>query len=528
MTKKNYLTSYIIITIFFFLFFILKLNFFLNVDLRVDQAHYANWINSLKNSHSIAIKSNLSNLFSETNNLFYQLGIRIYNDLFRVFNLIDLFLFFPSFLIFEDGWRAFNFSSIFFSSLVSLSLVLFILSFSNLRSKKFLKNFLIIFSVCLVIFSQHYFFYASFLGFHFLGVFFNLLALFFLNKFFFFKDKNKKNVFLYLIFSFILAFYSHWTNIILLSITLIIYILFFSQLKFKEKFFKLIFFFLIFIFLLFPFFLLLFYIQKEKNFDLFFYAAFSNFSFFDLFFKATDWVSKIINILTLPFFILGLVGSYYSIKKYPFLLSAILAHFFACIFIPAFLDYFLRTFLYIIPVFLICVFYSLNINFKNYLLSCFVWITLFSGLFFNFFLIGNLKFFSSYNKSFYNEYLLNNNNLKNDLIKVRDNFKKENIVFYDYYARDLFCSYSYIDQCLKPALSTLLEKKKADNFEIYLKKRNLNLDSFFGSDGIIISTRYINQKEKLLIKNHFNDLVLKNYDELGLSKKIYISYYKKN
>jgi hypothetical protein len=64
------------------------------------------------------------------------------------------------------------------------------------------------------------------------------------------------------------------------------------------------------------------------------------------------------------------------------------------------------------------------------------------------------------------EYLLDNN-LKNDVIKVRDNFKKENIIFYDYYARDLFCSYSYIDECLKPALSTLLERKKVVNFEIY-------------------------------------------------------------
>jgi hypothetical protein len=260
---------------------------------------------------------------------------------------------------------------------------------------------------------------------------------------------------------------------------------------------------------------------------LFFYAKFSNFSFFGLFFKASEWVSKIINILTLPFFILGLVGSYYSIKKYPFLFSAILAHFFACIFIPGFLDYFLRTFLYIVPVFLICVFYSLTINFKNYLLSFFVWITLLSGLFFYIFLIGNQKFFSSYNNSFYKEYLLNNN-LKSDLIKVRDNFKKKNIIFYDYYARDLFCSYSYIDQCLKPALSPLLEKIKAVNFEIYLKKRNLNLDSFFGSHGIIISTTYIDQKEKLSIKNHFYDLVLKNYNELELSKKIYITYYNKN
>jgi hypothetical protein len=525
MTKKKYFLSYIIITIFFLLFFLLKLKTFLNVDLRVDQAHYANWINSLKYSHGITIHSELSNLLTENNNFFFQLGIRIYNDLFRVFNLIDLFFFFPSFLIFNDGWKAFNFSSIFFSSLVSLSLVLFILSLSNLRAKKLLKKILIIFTVCLVLFSQHYLFYASFLGFHLLGVLFNLLTLLLLNKFFFCKEK-KKNIF-YLIFSFVLAFYSHWTNIILLSITLIIYILFFFQSKFQEKILKIFFFFLTFTFLLIPFFLLLFYIQREKNFDLFFYAGFSNFYFFDLFFKSVEWFSKIINILTLPYFILGLVGSYYLIKKYPFLLSAILAHFFASIFIPGFLDYSLRTFLYIVPVFLICVFYFLTINLKNYLLSCFVWVILFSGLFFNIFLISNLKFFSSYNNSFYKEYLLDNN-LKNDVIKVRDNFKKENIIFYDYYARDLFCSYSYIDECLKPALSTLLERKKVVNFEIYLKKRNLNLDSFFGSDGIIISTRYINPEEKLLIKNQFYDLVVENYDHLDFSNKIYISFYKKN
>ncbi len=112
MNLKPYTSKYISIIITLFIFTLLTRSVFLNNDLMTDQAHYAYWVQSLLNSKHFLPDQGISYLAADQNSVLHQIAVRIWNDPFRMLNLTSIatFTFISSF--FNDGWQAFNFSSI--------------------------------------------------------------------------------------------------------------------------------------------------------------------------------------------------------------------------------------------------------------------------------------------------------------------------------------------------------------------------------------------------------------------------------
>lgn len=506
----------------------LKIIFLANSELMIDQAHYSWWIKSMIDQKNIFPESGLINIKADPFNFLHQLLIRIYNDPFRLFNIVSVAMFYPLVAIFSNGWIGFNLASIIYSNFLSLTIAYFALTIVNPKIHQ--KYFFSLLAIGVAT-TQHYLYYFSYLGMHVVGSLFYLLFLAQLNSFLHscrcaLPYKKKASLFIVIA----LAIYAHWTNLLLVPVTIIISLVFTSSISWREKFRKIGKLIAYIMILVIPFFIL---IKNLHNFDLFYYSGVGSKQSLDLYLeRGVIWLQKTALLATLPWLMLGIFGAYVAMQRYSaVLMAAIFSHFLLATFVPSFSGFaYLRTFVYLLPVLLTASICAILFTYRKKYVNQLIWVLAVVGVVINSQLIYNQDLFNKRNPDFFNEYHACNGTLKNAVEKASAMLIKKKVIYGDYYARDLFCGFRTNISCNLPALNSLVERSSASNaeFSAYLLQRGIDLNQYFKDHEIIISIEPLKINELknmgLALSNYVSPLALDCTGMKGLNIYSYKRY----
>ena len=486
--NKKSITSFFLLLL-FIIFFIIKYRFFVDLFPGIDQAFYIKWIIDLANSKNFFPVGNNSfylNLISDNNSFLHNYFRRIYNDVGVIYNVIPLFLNLIFAKIGNYNVASFNTLSIFFNCLIPLFITIHLLEGKKLTIKEhFYAS------------TLHYLFISSFFSIFFFaphGIH-NYSLLFLIISVIIFERNIKKINFLNfhtIIYGILIPCFSHKFNIIIifLSIFLILILRFFNNLRIKKD---LIITILLFFIILSPMFIFTF--IGERNIEL-----------LKIFFLGKNelaeesFISTILNYISINtinsfkiFSInlwnnLGLFGIILFLislfnKKFIIIKVFIISTFLLFIFLPL-SPYIGRLFNYflILSIFLICNYFSNFLIGKkkvDRLMQTLLIITIlvnFLPLVFN-----NMQ--NNFQNKLANKY--QNNDIWNKKInKIIEIVGNENILFYQYLARDVYYSnYNKID----------------------------NIKNIYSTPSIYdLSTRYMNDDNQYLEKITFDKNKFKN------------------
>jgi hypothetical protein len=496
MNLKPYTSKYISIIITLFIFTLLTRSVFLNNDLMTDQAHYAYWVQSLLNSKHFLPDQGISYLAADQNSVLHQIAVRIWNDPFRMLNLTSIatFTFISSF--FNDGWQAFNFSSILISSII---LVLMMLYHIDLTKEEPPKNIWLITLCVATIATQHYLFYSSTIGVHLFGVLSLIVfSMMFQRSTIRYQENPQKKLIWPLLISATFAIYAHWTNLLIIPLTVVLTNLFIlkksflssQNIRFLGRFFGGLF------FLLLPF--AASFLIRTEGLSPFFYAQSSESGNIleILLIRLNLWVHNANLIITTPYLVGGIIGAYLIRRNNPVVLPIIISHILLSVFISAFTGFAVdRVFLYIVPFLLIGLTVGTLTTRNKFVLFFMVSLAL-TGIGQNSLLIYSEKYFCSYNTNYCKAFLSSNQRLKSAIQEIIKSGQTP--YFYEYYSRDLFCAYDpKLVHCKDPALLPLfirLSKGSENSNQAYLEKKGVTLNLLFDTNGILISSEPIQEK----------------------------------
>ena len=484
--EKNKIISYFLF-ILFVLLFIAKYKYFAELFPRIDQSFYIKWIIDLGNSKSLfpsGDKGFYLNLLSDSNSLLHNFFRRIYNDVGVIYNLIPISFNLIFSKITNYNYFTFNTLSIFFNCLIPLAITMYLIKKKDLSTKYLLYlstfNFFFIISFFSI-------FYLAPLGIH------NYSLLSLIISIIVFESNLKNEFFLnrwVIFFGILIPCFSHKFNIVIVfsSIFLILFYRYFNRYKFKQDFVISI---CLFFLVLSP--ILFFSFFGERNIEL-----------LKIFFSITDQessknfisiISKYLNShLThsfrnfflylwnnLGFFGIILILTCLFDKKFSVIKVYIFATFLIFIFLPLspYIDRLFNYFL-ILSIFLISQnsfkFFN-GVTKKDKLMKILFILTIFVNLvpiFFN-----NLQ--NDFQRKIVDRYPYNKI-WKNKLDKIIKIVGDDQIVFYQYLARDVYyAEYNRIDKYKEvystPSVYDLSNKYLNQNFD-YIKNISFDKNKF--------------------------------------------------
>lgn len=496
MNLKPYTSIYISITIVLFTLTLFTRSVFLNNDLMTDQAHYAYWIQSLLNSKHFFPEQGIIHLAADQNSALHQIAVRIWNDPFRMLNLTSIATFTIISSFFNDGWQAFNFSSILISSII---LVLMMLSHIHLIKEELPKNIWLITLCIATIATQHYFFYSSAIGVHLFGVLSLLVfSMLFQRSILIYQENPQKKLIWQVLISATFAIYAHWTNLLIIPLTVVLTNLFifkksffsYQNIRFLGGFFGGLFFALL------PF--AASFLIRSEGLSPFFYAKSSESGNIleVLLVRLNLWIHNADLITTTPYLVGGIIGAYLIRHQNPVILPIIISHILLSGFISAFTGFAAdRVFLYLVP-FLVIGLTVGTLTTKNKFLLFFMVTLALIGVGQNSLLIYSEKYFCSYNTNYCKAFLSSNQRLKSAVQEIIKSGQTP--YFYEYYSRDLFCAYDpKLVHCKDPALLPLsirLSNGSENSNQAYLEKKGVALNLLFDTNGILISSEPIQER----------------------------------
>ncbi len=477
MTRSNY----IIVFLYLVLICFLEINFFLNNISGIDQIRHLAWVHLLRDADHFLPKNffyNYKLIFGDNNGFVFELLRYSYKDVGHTLNIIPILITYFFSFIFGLGPNLLKIVSIIFSNLsVYLSLLIcFKLCNLNInKNKVFTILFFLLFSV------NHIYLFSS-LGVHNISLFFFLLVIFY-----FISNKSFEDYYKNLILSFLIgiACYSHKINALILPLGIFFYLIF-SQENFSVKKRSILFLCFNLAIILFPVSILLMFSDNTIS-DNIYYAEFNN-DFRENILNSFKWFKIILKNIGIINFLIFLFGFTYFIflsknEKIKKINSLIFLHLLFSIFLNGFLNYEIRTTLYLTFMSLIISFCFINklIN-KNHK---------FKNIFFFFLLISfvqqltyvvNKDTIKKYRPDFYNLYFYNLNNTKLSSVKniIKDIDKivdKNKIIFYTNLSEDIFNIYSekIIKEIkfknLKP-VKNLIYYQENNKLDTYLNKIN--------------------------------------------------------
>ncbi len=543
--------SFIILIIISLIFFYLKYNIFIDLFPRTDQSFYIKWIIDLTNSITFFPSGKdefYSKLLMDSNSLLHNYFRRIYNDVGVIYNLVPIFFNFLIGKFINYNNLVFNFFSIFVNCLIPFLISYYLVS--SINGKKYLKIYL---SLLFYVFISSYLsiFYLAPLGIHNYGLFFLVSSVLILESRIYKNNLlDLQTIFL----GILIPCFSHKFNvpIILLSVFLIIFLRYLQNKKIKRDVFLFIFTSII---ILLP--LIFFSFFGTRNLELlkiFFSLNIDNSN------GSSDinFIFQIINYLvtSLKDFLyyfknnLGYLGAILflisllnlknkTVKVYLFSTFLI----FLVLPLNAYIDRLFNYFL-ILCIFLMCQ-NLIKLEYKNKIYIRIVNIIFILIIFSNISLNLPFKNKNNFEKDILNKYP--NNKIWNEkLDKIINVVKKENIVFYQYLARDVFLSvynqkekyykiYStpsvydlskkYLKKDFNYINSIKFDKNKFKNtyilffgteeFSKNLPKNFCYLQTeFFGKCEKLVKINYDNIKEPIKYEGKTHNYVLKLYKTL--------------
>ncbi len=506
MTRYNY----IIVFLYLILISFLEANFFLNNISGIDQIRHLAWVHLLRDADHFLPKNffyNYKLIFGDNNGFVFELLRYSYKDVGHILNLIPILITYFFSFIFGLSPNLLKIVSIIFSNLSVFLSLLICFKLCNLNINKN-KIFTILF---FLLFSVNHIYLFSSLGIHNISLFFFLLVIFYFisNKSFEAYHKN-------LILSFLIgiACYSHKINALILPLGIFFY-LFFSKENFSVKKSSITFLCFNLLIILLPVSILLMFSDNTISDNI--YYADLNYNIKENILNSIKWfkiILKNIGIINFLIFLFGLVYFNFfkkneQIKKINLL---IFLHLLFSIFLNGFLDYEMRTTLYLTFISLIISFCFINelIN-KNYK---------FKNIFFFLLIISFIQQFSyvvsknSIKKNrpdFYNFYFYNLNDTELPSVKkIVENIDKivgnNKIIFYTNLSEDIFNIYSenIVKEIkfknLKP-VKNLIYYQENNKLDSYLDKINY---SKIIPDSIYLFSIIEENKEEIIF--NFNKL----------------------
>ena len=486
----------------------------------IDQQAYAHLAESIINSQNFNDFSFPITHF-EVESKIDKFLISIFNEPLELLNLFPILFQLPFHILIDDSWHAFNIYSITIN--IFASILLFLLLRAILPED---KNIALI--TMLIVILNPYFFYFSFIGYHNFGLLTLISFLISVNSYF--KLQDKKNFTQIVIFG-IIAIYTHYVNLLIIPIFLLLTAISnlktIDALKFKLKYS------LVVSISLAPFLFLFAY--RFTSLDTIEYAElsfFSNDNLINLLLDRTvNWFIVAIDLYGFLFFSLGFIGTILIFKQSNIAFFLILSHFILSLIISGFTDWAqIRVFIYLLPSLTIGTASIIKLFFfkKKYMtITGIVVGTLL--IFFQINLILNEKKFLENNSLFNSEYFISDGNVRKAVQYIHA-LNIEPLHFNDYVSRDLLCSLAYKMECNYPTYPSYMYKKNtlpSDDFVNYNFQRGIPEDYVKNENFFIISrTQIFNQNE---FKDHdLNEVFVFSFPELNCSVVVCIKFKESN